>query len=126
MQFGIIALNGNFFFFFEDLCFNRKFSPLTSSYRNRCLFLNKKQMFRSPTHSPSHLGRRWSYGYPTMLYICTKFRENTCNGFNIIKNVKIPILNTTKEHNPTKKEGGVKFLVLCISSDDALYLHKVS
>ena len=32
----------------------------------------------------------------------------------------------SKEHNSVKNVGGVTVLVLCISSDDVLYLYKAS
>ena len=36
------------------------------------------------------------------------------------------ILNIPKENNSEKKNGGVMVLVLCILSDETLYLFKVS
>ena len=36
------------------------------------------------------------------------------------------IRKISKGHNFVKNEGGVPILVLCTSSDDALYLYKVS
>ena len=36
----------------------------------------------------------------------------------------ISILKTTKEHNAVNNASGVKFLVLCLLSDDTLYCTK--
>ena len=36
------------------------------------------------------------------------------------------IVKISKGHNSVKNVGGVAVLVLCISSDDGLYLYKVS
>ena len=60
-----------------------------------------------------------------MLYICTKFHKNISNGSRVIK------LDTISKENykgqiSVKNVDGVKVLVLCILSNDALYLYQVS
>ena len=59
-----------------------------------------------------------------LLHICSKIMKIslTVQSFRIDT---IFILNTTKENN-SEKNGGVMVLVLCILSDDALYLFQVS
>ena len=61
-----------------------------------------------------------------MLYICTKSRENTSNRFRVMARTRKADGRTTKGHNSVKNVGGVMVLVLCTSSDDVLYLYKVS
>ena len=83
-----------------------------------------------------------------MLYICTKFNENLSKSFRVTELTRFPIFkfskggerygfyNTSahKDHfvliskgnNSIKNVGKVMVLVLCISSDDLLYLYKVS
>ena len=61
----------------------------------------------------------------TMLYICTKFIENICNGFKVIERTSFhtKIIN---RQNSVNNVGGVKVLVLCILTGDGSYLYKVS
>ena len=63
-----------------------------------------------------------------MLYICSKFYENTCifDKFpSFIADTNF-IQNITKECNSEKNEGGVMVLVFFTLSDEALYLCQVS
>ena len=61
-----------------------------------------------------------------MLYICIKFHENIYKGFIVIVGLVFPYSGFSKGHNSAKNIQRVMVLVLCISSDDALYLYKVS
>ena len=61
-----------------------------------------------------------------MLYICTKFHENISRGFSVIEQKHDFHSEIFKGQNFVKNVDGVTVLVLCISSDDALYLYKVS
>ena len=51
-----------------------------------------------------------------MLHICIKFHEK---GFRVIEG--LPYTGFLKGHNSVKKCREIMVLVLCISSDDALY-----
>ena len=59
-----------------------------------------------------------------LLYICIKFHEN--NGFRAIEGLLNPYSGLSKGHNSVKAVSRVMILVLCILSDLALYLYKVS
>ena len=62
-----------------------------------------------------------------LLYICIKFHENISKGFRAIEGLLFPHSGFSKGHNSVKKTvGRVMVLVLCILSDLALYLYKVS
>ena len=61
-----------------------------------------------------------------MLYICTKFYENIKKGSRVIEGLIFPFSGFLKGHNSLENAGRVMVLVLCISSDHALYLYKVS
>ena len=54
------------------------------------------------------------------LYICTKFHENIDDRFKVIVWTQF-----SKGHNSAKNIAGVMNLILCTSSDDALYLYQV-
>ena len=53
------------------------------------------------------------------LYICTKFQKISPRVSELLSG---HILEFTKGHNFMKNVGGVSVLVLCASSDNALYL----
>ena len=61
-----------------------------------------------------------------LLYICIKFHENISMGFRAIEGLLFPYSGFSKGHNSVKIVGTVMALVLCILSDLALYLYKVS
>ena len=61
-----------------------------------------------------------------LLYICIKFHEYTSNGFRAIERLLFPYSGFSKGHNSVKNARRVMVLVLCILSDLALYLYKVS
>ena len=56
---------------------------------------------------------------PMTLYICTEFQKISPRVSELLSG---HILEFTKGHNFIKNEGGVLVLVLCASSDNALYL----
>ena len=58
-----------------------------------------------------------------LLYICIKFHENISKGFKAIEGLLFPYSGFSKGHNSVKTVGRS---VLCILSDFALYLYKVS
>ena len=58
-----------------------------------------------------------------MLYICTKFHGNISKGFRVTELSQFLI---SKGHHSVKNVVGVMVPVLCLLSDDALYLYKVS
>ena len=58
--------------------------------------------------------------------ICIKFHENISKGLRAIEGLLFPYSGFSKEHNSAKILGRDMVLVLCILSDLALYLHKVS
>ena len=60
-----------------------------------------------------------------MLYICKKFHEHISKGFRVSELTKFLISKFSKRHHSVKNVGGVMVLVLCLLSDDALYLYKV-
>ena len=61
-----------------------------------------------------------------LLYISIKFHENISKGFTAIERLLFPYSGFSKGHNSEKTVGRVIALGLCISSDLALYLYKVS
>ena len=61
-----------------------------------------------------------------VVYTCTKFHENILNGIKVIERTWFSWDKNSKGHNSVKNEGGLTVLVLCTSSDDGLYLYKVS
>ena len=62
-----------------------------------------------------------------MLYICTKYCENTSKGLGVIERARFPFWNLQRGIIPKKKKlGGVMVLVLRALSDDSLYLYKIS
>ena len=61
-----------------------------------------------------------------MLYICTKFHENISKGFRVTELTQFLISKFSKGHHSVKHVGGIMVLVLCLLSDDALYLYTVS
>ena len=56
-----------------------------------------------------------------MLYIFM-FHENISVGLRVIKQMRFPISKYSKGQNSIKKVDGIMVLVLCTSSDHALYL----
>ena len=61
-----------------------------------------------------------------LLYICLRFHENIPKGFRAIEGLLFPYSGFSKGHHSVKTVGRVMVLVLCILSDLALYLYKVS
>ena len=61
-----------------------------------------------------------------ILYICIKFHENISKGFRVIEGLIFPFSGLSKRHNSVKNAGRFMVLILCLSSDHALYLYKVS
>ena len=61
-----------------------------------------------------------------LLYICINFHENISECFRAIERLLFPYAGFSKGHNSAKTVGRVMVLVLCISSDLALYLYQVS
>ena len=61
-----------------------------------------------------------------MLYVCTKFHENISKSFRVTELTHFFISKFSNGHDSVKNVGGVMVLVLCLLSDDALYLYKVS
>ena len=61
-----------------------------------------------------------------MVYICTRYQENILDGMKVIEWTQFFIGKISKGHNSLKNVGRVTVLVLCTSSDDGLYLYKVS
>ena len=60
-----------------------------------------------------------------MLYICTTFREHFCNDFKIIVRTNFQSKKKKKKkngQNSVNNTDGVKVLIFCIMSEDALYL----
>ena len=47
-------------------------------------------------------------------------------GFSVIQRTRFPIFKFSKWNDSVKNVSGVMILVLCLLSDDALYLYKVS
>ena len=61
-----------------------------------------------------------------MEYISTKFHVKKYSGqYQSYREDTIFIRKISKGHNSVKNVGGVSVLVLCISSDDGLYLYQV-
>ena len=61
-----------------------------------------------------------------LLFICITFHENIAKGFRAIEGLLFPYSGFSKGHNSVKTVGRVMVLVLCILSDLALYMYKVS
>ena len=61
-----------------------------------------------------------------LLYICIKFQDDISKGFRAIEGLLFPFSGFSKGHNSVKTVGRVMVLVLCILSDLASYLYKVS
>ena len=61
-----------------------------------------------------------------LLYICIKFHVNISKGFRAIEGLLFPYSGFSKGHNSVQTVGIFMVLVLCILSDLALYLYKVS
>ena len=61
-----------------------------------------------------------------MLYICIKFHENIPKGFRVIEGLIFPFSGFSNGHNPVNNAVRFMVLILCISSNHALYLYKVS
>ena len=61
-----------------------------------------------------------------MLYICTKCHENISKGFSVMEGLDFQYSKLSKGHNSVKNVGRSMVLALCISSNHALYLYKVS
>ena len=59
-------------------------------------------------------------------YICIKFHDNISKGFRAIEGLVFPYSGFSKGHYYVKTVDRVMVLVLCIMSDLALYLYKVS
>ena len=61
-----------------------------------------------------------------MLYICTKCHENISKGFRVMEGLDFQNSKFSKGHNSVKNVDRSMALALCISSNHALYLYKVS
>ena len=61
-----------------------------------------------------------------MLYICTKCHENISKDFRVIEGLDFQYSKLSKGHSPVINVGRSMVLALCISSNHALYLYKVS
>ena len=61
-----------------------------------------------------------------MLYICTKWNENISKGFRVMEGLDLQYIKFSKGHNSVKNVGRSIVLALCISSNHALYLYKIS
>ena len=59
-------------------------------------------------------------------HTCIKFHENISKGFRAIEGLLFPFSGFSKGHDSVNTDGRVMVLVLCILSDLALYLYKVS
>ena len=60
-----------------------------------------------------------------MVYIFTKNHENILGGIKVLADTVFKG-KISKGHNSVKNVGGVSVLVLCLLSDDGLYLYQVS
>ena len=60
-----------------------------------------------------------------LLHICSKIMKISLT-VQTSRTDTISILNIPQDNNSEKKNGGVMVLVLCLLSDEALYLFKVS
>ena len=60
-----------------------------------------------------------------VVYICTNFHENILDFIKVTERTRFSY-TFSKGHNSVKNVGGVTVLILCTSSYDGLYLHKVS
>ena len=61
-----------------------------------------------------------------MLYICTKCLENISKDFRVMEGLDFQYSKFSKGHNAVKNVSRSMVLALCISSNHALYLYKVS
>ena len=61
-----------------------------------------------------------------MLYICTKFHENISKGFRVTELTQFLIAKFSKGRHSINIVGGVMILDLCLLSEDASYLYKIS
>ena len=61
-----------------------------------------------------------------LVYICIKFHENISKGFRATEGLLFPYSGFSMGHNSVKTVCRVMVLFLCILSDLALYLYKVS
>ena len=61
-----------------------------------------------------------------MLYICTKCHENISKGFRVMDGLDLQYSKLSKGLNSVNNVGRSMVLALCISSNHALYLYKVS
>ena len=61
-----------------------------------------------------------------LLYICIKFHENISKGSRAFEELLFPYPGFLKGHNSVKTVGRVMVLALCIPSNHALYLYRVS
>ena len=60
-----------------------------------------------------------------MVYICTKFHENILVGIKVIADT-IFTGKVLKGHSSLKNVGGVRIILICMSTDDGFYLYQVS
>ena len=61
-----------------------------------------------------------------LLFICIKFHENISKGFTVIEGLIFLFSGFSKGHNSVNTVSRVMVLTLCISSNHASYLYKVS
>ena len=61
-----------------------------------------------------------------MVYICTKIHKNILNGMKVIERTQFSWGKFQRGIILLKNVGRVTILVLCTSSDDGLYLYKIS
>ena len=61
-----------------------------------------------------------------ILINCTKFHENILDGIKVIEQTRFSKEKNSKGHYSVKNVDGVTIPCLCTSSDDGLYLYKVS
>ena len=62
-----------------------------------------------------------------MVYTSTTFHENILDGIKVIERLRFSHeKNNSKGRNSVKNVGGGTVLILCTSSDDGLYLYKLS
>ena len=61
-----------------------------------------------------------------MLYICTKYHENISKGCRVMEGLDFQYSKFSAGHISVKNVGRSAVLALCISSNHALYLYKVS
>ena len=58
-----------------------------------------------------------------MLNTCKKFHENISKSFRVNELIQFLISKFSKGHHSVKNVGGGLVLLLCLLSDDALYLY---